>query len=70
MEEMLKQARGDQIAAERRQKELEREVDAKDVEIGGLKKDLIRKDKITEDRVKQAMAGQSSLLDQKTRLEK
>lgn len=45
-------------------------MDAKNLEIANLKKELIKKDKTLEERLKQANLGTAALSEQKLRLEK
>lgn len=51
-EENMKTAIQAQSAAERKSHELQREIDGKDHEIGNLKKELQRREKLTEEKVK------------------
>lgn len=45
-------------------------MDAKNQEIANLKRELIKKDKTLEERLKQANIGTATLIEQKSRLEK
>lgn len=66
----MKQAKLETLQQERRAYALEKENDGYISEISNLKKELLRKDKLMEDRVKQANQATASLSEQKIKLEK
>lgn len=58
------------LQQERKAREFEKEVSQKEDEISNLKRELLKKDKVLEERLKQANMGTASLSDAKARLEK